>query len=124
AVGLADGETRRVAFIRCSQYGAAQMGDAAHAFAVQRDKAALREFLGHHDAVIALTNTAHLPAAIDGAKHHRPDNGIQSWRIAAAGANRKLIDEYFAGLLLNVEQGLFGLDGVNLGRVHIWTVLL
>ena len=44
--------------------------------------------LGLEDAVVAVADAQDLPALVQGAQHHGPDDGVQARRVASAGGHR------------------------------------
>lgn len=78
----------RVTLVGGTQYGAAQIADAAHPFPRQPEHAALWIAFRKHDAVEAFPNSVTFPTPIGGCDDHGPYHGIQTGGVAPARADR------------------------------------
>ena len=78
---------QRVALVRGTEDGAAQMPYPAHLFAGEAGHAAVGVTFGEENAVETVTDTVAFPAPIGGGDHHSPYDGIESGSVAPPGAH-------------------------------------
>jgi hypothetical protein len=87
AIGHFHREMQGIALVGGAQDGAAQVSDATHPFPGEAEHATIRIAFGKKNAVEAFANAVAFPTAIGGGNRHRPDHGIETRGVAAAGAN-------------------------------------
>jgi len=75
-----------------AQDRAAQVGDPAHRVGGQPDHAAVRVLLRTENAVVAVTDAPHLPAAVERGDDRRADHRVETGRVAAARVDGDLSD--------------------------------
>ena len=97
AVGALDREAGGVAPVGGAEDGAAEVDDAAHTIARQRDHATVVVLLGGEQAVEAVADAHHVPAEVVRREGGRTDHGVEPGRITATGAERNATDRGVSG---------------------------
>ena len=86
-VGLLDRVARRVAPVGRAEDRATEMGDPAHGLTVELDQTTVGILLRVHDPVEAVADAHDLPSAVACRDGGGPDDGVETRRVAAAGAD-------------------------------------
>jgi hypothetical protein len=102
AIGRAAREAERIAAIRGAEDRAAQVSDPAHGRRRQAQGPALGIHPGIEEAVVAVADAPHFPAALRAGQDHGADHGIEARRVAAAGADGDPADRVHAA-----QRGFF-----------------